>query len=64
MIVVVGFIDFFEYLVIGSECERVKFFFDFYLKVFEYFGVLVENVFVFEVSFCFYKVINFFGFLF
>lgn len=63
MIAAVGLTDFFEHLVIGSECERAKPFPDPYLKALEHFGVSAENAFAFEVSSCSRKVINFLGLL-
>jgi len=50
MIAAVGLTDFFEYVVIGSECERAKPFPDPYLKGLEHFGVSAQNAFAFEVS--------------
>ncbi|KAG0564096.1 hypothetical protein KC19_8G082300 [Ceratodon purpureus] len=50
MIASVGLTDFFEHLVIGSECERAKPFPDPYLKALEHFGVSAENAFAFEDS--------------
>ncbi|XP_024401807.1 haloacid dehalogenase-like hydrolase domain-containing protein Sgpp [Physcomitrium patens] len=50
MIAAVGLTDFFEHLVIGSECERAKPFPDPYLKALEHFGVSAENAFAFEDS--------------
>lgn len=46
----VGLTDFFEYVVIGSECERPKPFPDPYLKGLQHFGVSAKNAFAFEVS--------------
>jgi beta-phosphoglucomutase-like phosphatase (HAD superfamily) len=49
MIAAVGLTDFFEYLVIGNECERPKPFPDPYLKALKHFKVSAENAFAFEV---------------
>lgn len=49
MIAAVGLTDFFEYLVIGSECKRAKPFPDPYLKALDHFGVSPENAFAIEV---------------
>lgn len=51
MIAAVGLTDFFEHLVIGSECKRAKPFPDPYLNALEHFGVSAENAFAFEVSY-------------
>lgn len=50
MIAAVGLSDFFEYVVIGGECERAKPFPDPYLKALEHFGVSAQNAFALEVS--------------
>lgn len=49
MIAALGLTDFFEFLVIGSECERAKPFPDPYLKALEHFGVSPQNAFAIEV---------------
>lgn len=50
MIAAVGLTDFFEYLVIGSECKRAKPFPDPYLQALEHFGVSADRAFAFEDS--------------
>jgi len=50
MIAAVGLTDFFEYVVIGSECKRAKPFPDPYLQALEHFGVSADRAFAFEDS--------------
>lgn len=50
MIAAVGLTDFFEYLVIGSECTRSKPFPDPYLQALEHFGVSADHAFALEDS--------------
>ena len=49
MISVVALTNFFELLVIGSECERAKPFLDPYLKALEYFNIPSSRAFALEV---------------
>jgi beta-phosphoglucomutase-like phosphatase (HAD superfamily) len=49
MISILGLTDFFQFLVIGSECERAKPFPDPYLKGLELLGASSRHTFVFEV---------------
>jgi len=50
MISIVGLTDFFEFLVIGSECERAKPFPDPYLKALEHFNIPSSRAFALEDS--------------
>eukprot|EP00252_Welwitschia_mirabilis_P023652 TRINITY_DN6747_c0_g1_i2.p1 TRINITY_DN6747_c0_g1~~TRINITY_DN6747_c0_g1_i2.p1 ORF type:complete len:108 (-),score=31.22 TRINITY_DN6747_c0_g1_i2:159-482(-) len=50
MISLVGLTDFFELVVLGSECERAKPFPDPYLKALEYFNVPPSKAFALEDS--------------
>lgn len=49
IISMLGLSDFFELLIIGSECERAKPFPDPYLKALQVLGVSPEHAFIFEV---------------
>lgn len=49
IISMLGLADFFELLVIGSECERAKPFPDPYMKALQELGVSPKHAFVFEV---------------
>lgn len=51
MISLLGLTDFFQLVVVGSECERAKPFPDPYLKALEVLNLSREHTFVFEVVF-------------
>lgn len=53
MISLLGLEEFFELVVIGSECERAKPFPDPYLKALQELGISPDHTFVFEVRLAF-----------